>query len=439
MTARSSAEQLIRFIHASPSPWHAAEQARAHLLQAGFQELREDEAWSVQVGGNYFVLRDGSSIIAFRIGQRPAEIGLRVVGAHTDSPGLRVKPRGGIARGELLGLAVEVYGGPILATFADRDLTLAGRVLLKRAGHAAAVESRTINFTRPLLRLSTPAIHLNREVNEQGLRFEPQEELPLLLGMLDSQIPADERFKKLVAAEAGVEPDQIVSWELAAVDTQPGGFFGVNEEFIASGRLDNLASTHAAVTALGRAEAVDGIAMCALFDHEEVGSESYKGAAGTFLNSVVDRLLEAFGISTADDKQRVLARSILLSADMAHALHPNYPRYYDDQHAPRINGGPVVKINVKQRYATDGAGEAFFANLCEAEGVPCQRYVHRNNLPCGSTIGPIVSARLGIRAVDVGNPMWSMHSIREAAGVEDHDAMIRVMTRFFRDVDGIGL
>jgi len=437
MSARQHAEGLIRFIQDSPSPWQAAEQVRRALEAAGYTPLREDEAWALRSGGRYYVLRDGSSIIAFQIGAKAAEVGLRVVGAHTDSPGLRVKPRGGSVRAGVMTVGVEIYGGPILATFADRDLTLAGRLLVK--GADGALEQRLVAFTRPLLRLSTPAIHLNREVNEQGLRFAAQEELPLILAVLDEQIPPDQRFRDLLAARAGVASERIVSWELAAVDTQPGALIGANEEFIASARLDNLASCHAALTALLAAPAAEGIAMCALFDHEEVGSESYKGAAGTFLGATVERLLEGIGLTTAQDRQRLLARSVLLSADMAHALHPNYARYYDQPHAPIINAGPVIKLNAKQRYATDAGGEAYFAALCEQAGVACQRYVHRNDMPCGSTIGPIVAARMGIRTVDVGNPMWSMHSIRECAGVADHDAMIRVLTRFYTDTAGLAL
>lgn len=430
---RQAAEDLLRFIFASPSPWHVADEVAARLNTAGFKRLDERESWTLAPGNGYYVVRDGSSIIAFRLpagGYAPA---LRILGAHTDSPGFRVKPKGQQLRSGLLSLGVEVYGGPIVATFADRDLTLAGRVLV-RGQDGLIQSSKLVNFERPILRLPTPAIHLNREVNEQGLKFDPQDELPMLMAVADQQLPPDEVLAGLLATEAGVQPARVASWELAVADTQPGGFFGLNDEFIASARLDNLASCHAGLSALLAAEETRDIPVCAFFDHEEVGSESYKGAQGSFLQDVLARVLEAIDRAGATEERQTFARSLLISVDMAHGFHPNFPRFYDEQHAPRLNAGPVVKINAKQRYATDAVGEAYFASLCEVEGVGCQRYVHRNNLPCGSTIGPIVASRLGIRTIDVGNPMWSMHSARESAGAQDHEAMIRVLTRFFRDV-----
>jgi aspartyl aminopeptidase len=430
--SRAAANDLLEYIRVSPSPWHATARAAEMLRGAGFEQLREEDDWELKSGAAHYVVRDGSSIIAFRLGDSPDVQPVRVIVAHTDSPGFRIKPRGAQDRDHLLALGVEVYGGPIVATFADRDLSLAGRVLVRRASGSSELESQLVNFDRPLLRLPTPAIHLNRDVNEAGLKFDPQEELALVLAGLAEQVPANRQFAQMLAKELGADVERIAAWELAVADSQPGGFFGMNEEFIASARLDNLASCHASLSALVSALAGGNTMVCALFDHEEVGSQSFKGAEGSFLQDVLERILEGFGTGRARQRQ-VISRSLLLSADMAHGFHPSFARYYDELHAVRLNGGPAIKINAKQRYATDGAGEAYFAALCELEGVACQRYVHRNNLPCGSTVGPITAARLGIRTIDVGNPMWSMHSAREAAGAHDHEPMIQVMRRFYSD------
>lgn len=429
MHARTSAENLLQFIDASPTPWHAVATVEQRLIAQGFKRCDEAKPWALAPGDSAYVIRDDSSMIAFRLGDPAA--GLKIVGAHTDSPGFRVKPRAAHVRSGMLGLGVEVYGGPIIASFSDRDLTLAGRVLV-RSG-TGAIEARLLNFERALLRLPNLAIHLNREVNEAGLRFDLQEELPLVLGSAADQLPADEIFRAMIAENLQLEPDAVLSWELAVVDVQGGAFFGKDEEFIAAGRLDNLASCHAGLEALLAAKDERSTQVLALFDHEEVGSQSYKGADGTFLQDTVMRIAEALDCGGESARRRLLARSILLSADMAHALHPNFARYHDAQHAVRLNGGPVIKINAKQRYATDGVGEAYFESLCEQVGIPCQKYVHRNDLPCGSTIGPIAAGRLGVRTVDVGNPMWSMHSARESAGAHDHSMMIKVLTQFYDD------
>lgn len=423
---RAPAQDLLDFIDASPSPWHVAATVARRLEAAGFQALREDERWQLAPGGKYFTVRGGSSVVAFVPGSRALErAGLRIVGAHTDSPGLRLKPRAPHAAEPLARLGVEVYGGPILATFTDRDLGLAGRVGLRTGG---GLESRLVRFEQPLVRLPNLAIHMNRNVNEDGLKLNKQTELPLLLGNLVADLPPAEQFRALLAGAAGAEAGEVVNWELQVYDTQKGAFWGPEREFIANGQLDNLASCHAGLSALLGAEAPAATCVCALFDHEEVGSESVKGAGGSFLADVLGRI--AAGLD-AEAKAQAMARSFFISADMAHAYHPNFPAAYEPLHPIRVNGGPVVKTHCNQRYATDAESEAFFMELCREAGVPCQQYSHRSDLGCGSTIGPIVAARLGVRAVDVGNPMWAMHSARESAGVLDHGFMVRVLARFF--------
>jgi len=424
--ARAIAQDLLDFIDASPSPWQVAATVAQRLQAQGFQALREEDRWQLKAGGKYFVVRGGSSVIAFVAGtQTPDRSGFKIVGAHTDSPGLRLKPRAPHAAEPLARLGVEVYGGPILATFTDRDLSLAGRVNVRSAN---GVESRLLRFAQPLVRLPNLAIHMNRNVNEDGLKLHKQTELPLLLGNLLEALPPAEQFRALLAEEAGAAADEIVNWELHVYDTQKGVFWGPAQEFLADGQLDNLASCHAGLSALLNVQEPEATCVCALFDHEEVGSESAKGAGGSFLADVLGRL--AAGLDREGQAQ-AMARSFFVSADMAHAYHPNFPAAYEPLHQIRVNGGPAIKTHCNQRYATDGESEAFFIELCGRAGVPYQQYSHRTDLGCGSTIGPIVASRLGLRSVDVGNPMWAMHSVRESAGAADHGMMARVLLCFF--------
>jgi aspartyl aminopeptidase len=329
--------------------------AEQRLQGHGFTRLEEGARWSLAPGGRHYVLRGGASLIAFTLGSRPlAEAGFRIVGAHTDSPGLRLKPRPAMGGDGLARLAVEVYGGPILATFADRDLSLAGRVMLRGA---AGPQARLLRFERPLLRLPNLAIHMNREVNEAGLKFDKQTELPLLLGLLGKDGEADARLRELLAAAVQCAPDELLSWELAAYDVQPGSLWGADEEFIASRQLDNLASCHAALTALTAVNAPAATTVAALFDHEEVGSESAAGAGGSFVGDVLARIGLAQGLD-GEDRRRALANSFFVSADMAHAYNPNFPAAYEPEHKVMVNGGPVIKTNASQRYTTDAATAA---------------------------------------------------------------------------------
>ncbi|MBP5987294.1 MAG: M18 family aminopeptidase [Azonexus sp.] len=425
---RAQAQDLLDFIDASPSPWHAVATCEARLQAAGFCRLEEADRWLLAAGGRYYVVRGGSSIIAFIVGsQPPAEAGLRLIGAHTDSPGLRLKPKPAEDAAGMVRLGVEVYGGPILTTFADRDLSLAGRVNVRVPG---GFETRLVRFADPLLRLPNLAIHMNREVNESGLKFNKQTELPLLLGVSEDGTKAEARFRQPIAKLLGVEPEALLTWELNAYDTQKGSFWGVDGEFIANSQLDNLASCHAALSALLAVKEPEATCLCAFFDHEEVGSESATGAGGSFVQDVIARLAAGAGLD-GEDQRRMLARSFFISADMAHGWHPNFPAAYEPCHHALVNAGPVIKSNANHRYSTSAETAARFMALCDRAGVPCQQYAHRTDLGCGSTIGPIVAARLGIPAVDVGSPMWAMHSIRESAGVLDHAYMIAALSAAF--------
>ncbi|PKO92370.1 MAG: M18 family aminopeptidase [Betaproteobacteria bacterium HGW-Betaproteobacteria-10] len=429
-TSRATAQDLLDFIDASPSPWHAVQTCEIRLQGAGFKRLDEVDRWQLAAGDRCYVVRGGASIIAFIVGhQAAADNGLRLIGAHTDSPGLRLKPKPAEDAQGMVRLGVEIYGGPILATFADRDLSLAGRVNVRTAD---GFKTHLVHFTEPLLRLPNLAIHMNREVNENGLKFNKQTELPLLLAVSGDESSADRRFRQLVASRLSVDTVDLLTWELNVYDTQKGSFWGVDREFVANSQLDNLASCHAALNALLATEAPAATALCAFFDHEEVGSESAAGAGGSFVADIIRRLAASARLDS-EDQRRMLARSFFISADMAHAWHPNFPAAYEPGHHVLVNAGPVIKSNANQRYSTTANTAARFMALCESVDVPCQQYAHRTDLGCGSTIGPIVAARLGIPSVDIGSPLWAMHSIRESAGVLDHHYMITALTAALAD------
>ena len=430
MSAQQQVQHLLDFIDASPSPWHVIKSVEAQLASFNFKKLDETLSWSLESGGRYYVVRDESSVIIFVLGQKPlVETGFKMIGAHTDSPGLRIKPNAATGVDGLLRLGVEIYGGPILATFTDRDLSLAGRVNYKDTNNN--IVSALINFDRPLLRLPNLAIHMNRTVNEDGLKLHKQNELPLILSALAQECLPQTYFSELLQEQSACEAERILSWDLAVYDTQKGVFWGAENEFYANSQLDNLASCHAALQGLLDDTVLENEAtlVCAFFDHEEIGSESNKGADGSFLGDVLKRI-SLVTENNKEDFTRALAKSFMVSADMAHAYQPNFPLAYDPDHKVFVNKGPVIKVNANQRYSTESVSQAMFVDWCEQAGVPYQKYSHRSDLACGSTIGPITSARLGIRSVDVGNPVWAMHSIRESAGVLDHGYMIKVMKQF---------
>lgn len=426
--AKQQAQALLDFIDTSPSPWHAVASTKALLDANGFKPLIENQPWQFRKNGRYYVVRDGASIIAFVMGDKPLiDTGFRIVGAHTDSPSLRLKPNAAFANQGIAQLGVEVYGGPILATFTDRDLSLAGRVMVREGdGHVA----HNIQFTTSIVRLPNLAIHMNREVNDKGLVLNKQTGLPLIFGFASDTSEAQTHLTQALASQLTVRPEDILTWDLTVYDTQKGSLWGLNDEFIANSQLDNLASCHAAISALLANRKPDSTLICALFDHEEVGSESASGASGSFMTDVIARICASSQVHE-EDKLRALANSFFISADMAHAYHPNHASSYEPCHHALVNHGPVIKTNANQRYSTNADTAARFIKLCEKAGVPYQQYAHRTDLGCGSTIGPILAAQLGIASVDVGNPMWAMHSIRESAGVLDHGYMIAVLTQHF--------
>lgn len=425
MSFNNASQDLADFIQASPTPFHAAQSLAERLLAAGYQQLDERDEWVLDDDGRYFVLRNQSSLIAFSLGQLETlqSAGLRMIGAHTDSPCLRVKPQPELNRHGLWQLGVEVYGGALLAPWFDRDLSLAGRVTCRDA--SGQLHNLLIDFKRPIAIIPSLAIHLNRDVNN-GFAVNSQTDLPPVLA---HSIEPNRDLRALLASEVATqhpdrEPMQVLDYELSFYDTQPPAILGLDNDFLAAARLDNLLSCHAGLTALLNSDA-DQACLLVCTDHEEVGSSSACGADGPFLEDVLKRLLP-------DEIERIRAiqRSVLVSADNAHAIHPNYADRHDGNHGPQLNAGPVIKINSNQRYATTSETAALFRHLCQQVDVPVQSFVVRSDMGCGSTIGPITSSRLGVRTVDIGAPTFAMHSIRELAGCRDVGYLIKVLTAF---------
>jgi aspartyl aminopeptidase len=431
MTAQLQVKDLLQFIDNSPSPFHAVRSIEQRLVKFDFKLLDEKQKWKLKPAGRYYVVRDDSSIIFFMTGEKPlSETGYKILGAHTDSPGLKIKPNPVNYSNGLIRLGVEVYGGPILATFTDRDLSLAGRISYKTS--AGAVASQLVSFDQSILRLPNLAIHMNRTVNEQGLKLDKQNELPLIISAAVEEQISSKFLYELLGSACGIDAAQILSWELNVYDTQKGAFWGDEQQFYANSQLDNLASCHAGIQALLNETTLQSgnTLICAYFDHEEIGSESTKGANGSFLPDILQRIALAMDVDT-EDYQCALARSFMISADMAHAYQPNFPSAFEPEHKVMVNKGPVIKVNANHRYTSESISIARFMQWWEQAKVPYQKYSHRTDIPCGSTIGPMTSAKMGIRTVDVGNPMWAMHSIRESAGVEDHRYMINALHCFF--------
>jgi aspartyl aminopeptidase len=422
-----TAFSLLRFIDASPTPFHAVETMGQRLADAGFRRLEEQDVWNLKPNGRYWLVRGGTSVIAWIQGEHPAaESGFRVFGAHTDSPNLHVKPCADVSQYGYRQLGVEVYGGVLLSSWTDRDLSLAGSVhFLDASGN---LTSQLLRIDRPLLRIPLLAIHLNRNVNEKGLALNAQAHLPPILG-LQGEATEEGALKALISQELGIAPAQLLSYDLSLFDTQPGAVLGEQGEFLVAPRLDNLCSCFCGLEALlSQNQASPSTRVLACFDHEEIGSETMQGAASSLLKHTLRRISQA---SEAEQGyERAVARSLFLSADMAHAVHPNYPDRHDPQHFPQMNSGPVIKINAQGRYATHGATEALFEKVCRDNDLPVQKFINRTDLACGSTIGPMLSADLGIPTVDVGIAQLSMHSIREMCGSADPDHMVRASTAF---------
>ncbi len=430
-----AALDLLAFIAASPTPFHAVAEAKLRLAAAGFAAIERGEVWSLGPGDRRWVERDGGTLLAFEVGSEPpARAGFRIVAAHTDSPNLRLRPLPDVSAHGYRQVAVEPYGGLLLHTWIDRDLSIAGRVTFVRDGRR---RTELLDFRRPMLRIPSLAIHLQRELATEGLRLNPQQHAVPMLGM--DGVPD---MAQLLSAEveaqslASVAPRDVLAFDLMLYDTQPPALGGARSELVLAPRLDNLGSSHAAVSALargGNGPLPRFTRAIALYDHEEIGSRSARGAAGPALLEALERAVTGFKGGEPQGLPRALERSFLVSADMAHAVHPNYAERHEPGHRPVLGRGPCLKTHVGQNYATDGRTGGYFSALCRQVGIEPQHFVSRSDQPCGSTIGPITAAKTGIATVDVGNPMLSMHSCRELAGSADVQPMIDVLRQFFAD------
>jgi aspartyl aminopeptidase len=428
-----AATDLLAFIDHSPSPYHAVAESVRRLETAGFRAASETDVWELAPGDRLYAVRSDGSLAAFQVGEvTPAEAGFRIIGAHSDSPNLRVKPRADLQAHGYRQIAVEPYGALLLHTWLDRDLSLSGRVSF---ASDVGLQTRLVDFERPLLRIPNLAIHLQREISLEGLKLNAQQHLAPLMGLEDAP-PLPELLATELRARglAEIDAGEIRAYDLMAYDTQPACVAGSRGEFVHASRIDNLASCHAGVSALLAASS-DPLPpftrMVVLYDHEEVGSRSAQGAGGTFLAATLERVVSGFKSGEPQGMARAIAHSTLISVDMAHAVHPNYGDRHEPGHRPVVGKGPVIKVNSGQAYASDAATAGLFATLCDRVGVEPQHFVMRSDLVCGSTIGPISAARVGLRTVDVGNPMLSMHSCREMAGTADVEPMIDVLTAFF--------
>ena len=417
---------LCEFIAASPTPFHAVLAMSRELQADGFVALAEDEPWELRQGGKYYLTRNGSSLLAFVHGRDSGPVqGMRMVGAHTDSPCLMVKPSPEKRRQGYLQLGVQVYGGALLSPWFDRDLSLAGRVSFERAD--GQLGSALVDFREPVAVIPSLAIHLDREVNEKR-SINPQTDiLPLLCQPGDTD---EGDFRSLLQARLQVEHpntpvQRVLDFELCLYDTQPPALVGLNREFLAAARLDNLLSCYTGLQALLQSDGSHS-ALLVCNDHEEVGSLSAAGAQGPFLSATLKRIAgDAAGYAA------LVERSVMISADNAHGVHPNFADKHDDNHGPRLNAGPVIKINSNQRYATNSETAGLYRLIAAQEEVPVQSFVVRTDMACGSTIGPLTAGETGIRTLDIGVPTFAMHSVRELAGHRDAWDLSRVLRRYF--------
>jgi aspartyl aminopeptidase len=419
-------ERFLDFLKRSPTPFHAVRNLVAELREAGFEALEEGERWQLRASGRYYVVRNESSLFAFALGSGdPVESGLHLMGAHTDSPCLKIKPNPETVRSGYFQLGVEVYGGVLQNPWFDRDLSLAGRVTCLD-GEGRLV-SHLVDFERPVAVIPSLAIHLDRGVNE-ARSINAQMHLPPVLMCANPDLQPDFRallLSQLQRQRPGVDVREVLDYEICCYDTQPPALVGLEQEFVTGARLDNLLSCFIGVRALLAAE--QGHARAAvLTDHEEVGSSSLAGAQGTLMQAVLRRIA-----GSHENYVRMLDRSAMISCDNAHGVHPNFADRHDGNHGPLLNGGPVIKVNANQRYATNSETAALFRRLCQRVEVPVQSFVVRSDMACGSTIGPIAATELGVKTVDVGVPQWAMHSIREMAGSRDCWYLFQALRRFF--------
>lgn len=414
---RKFAEDLLQYLNDSPTAYHAVENAAAMLKEHGFQELQESDEWSLQAGAKYFVMKNSSAFLAFTVGKGDlAKEGFRIIGAHTDSPCLKIKPGAcSVTADGYVKVNVEIYGGAILNTWFDRPLALAGRLIVKENGTLC---EKLIRIDKPVFMIPNLCIHFHRDVNEKAAYNKQTDMMPLLC-MKEENVEKDDYLRDLIREETGIEKSGLVDYELFLYEYQRGIFTGKNQEFISASRIDDLSMVYAGLCALAEAKTGAGCQMFAAFDNEEVGSTTAQGANSGLLQQILNRICKNLGL-TDEGYFQAIANSTSISADLAHAVHPNYSDKHDTETRPVLGGGPVIKYSASQRYATTAISAAYFMEACERAGIPCQKFVNRNDIAGGSTIGPALSGMTTIPTVDIGAPVLAMHSIREFGAVADN-------------------
>jgi len=427
---KNTTTDLLKYLDNSPTAPHAVETTKEILKADGFIQICEKDEWDLKPGNKFYTVRNNTALIAGIIGNKPIiDTGFHVIGAHTDSPGFRIKSNSVYEKEGYIQLGVEIYGGPLLATWTDRDLTLAGKIVVEENGN---LSTKFWKSNKTLVRIPNVAIHMDREVNDKGLILDKEKHLPPVIGLAGDKPFTKENLTKLIADELKLSADKIIEFELEIVDTQDAAFFGINDDFFVSGRIDNLMMCHAAISAItGLDSTPEETIVVSLFDAEEIGSATMNGGGSPYLGHILERLMLTQDYSR-EDFLRAIAKSFVLSADGAHAVHPNYVDFYEGKHLCRLNKGLVIKLNAKQRYASGPETTAEIELLAKKVNVPTQKYIHRVDKPCGSTIGPITATNYGIRTADIGHPMVSMHSIREMAGSADQYYMIEFMKEFVK-------
>lgn len=428
-TVKATARSLMEFLDQSPVNFLAVKTVSCHLDEAGFTKLNPRDAWQLKPGGKYYITKNSSAIFAFVVTTEGPTAGFRIISAHSDSPCLRIKPKAEmLSEGGVVKLNVEVYGGPILYTWFDRPLSMAGRVML-RTDDPLHPRTEILKFDRPLLTIPHLAIHFNRAVNEGNPLSKQKDMLPVIAIVKDAA-EKDNLLLRTVADALGCRMEDIIDFDLSLFDTTPACLVGLDEEFLTSGRLDDLSMVHGAMTALLETTSTAQTRVMAIFDNEETGSGTKQGAASPVLQQLLRRIVGCLG-GGEEEYLRSVDASFMVSADNAHAFHPNYAEKYDPTNHPVVGGGPVIKINANCKYMTDADSAAVFRVICEKAGVPCQYFVNHSDVAGGSTLGNILTSQIDLRGVDMGEAIWAMHSVRETMATRDHAYTIAAFKTFF--------
>ena len=425
-------KRLLDFLDASPVNFLAAQNIATELEKAGYRKLDPREPiGNVKAGDKLYVTKNDSSVYAFHIGRQPmAEAGFRMICAHCDSPTFRIKPNAEmLCEGGIVKLNTEVYGGPIMSTWFDRPLTIAGRVIV-RGQDALNPETLLLHVKRPLLQISNLAIHFNRQVND-GVKLSKQKDMLPILGIINDELEKGNLLMNIICGELSIKPEQVLDFDLYLADATPACTFGVHDEFLSSGRLDDLSMCFAGLEAMIDTDTADATKVLAIFDNEETGSQTKQGAGSPFLAMMLQRIALAQS-GNVEAWYQAIERAFMISADNAHAWHPNYSEKYDPTNHPVLGGGPVIKFNAAQKYASDAVSAAVFAEICRQADVPCQRFVNHSDVAGGSTLGNILASSIPLRGVDMGNAILAMHSCRETGSVADHLNTVKAFTQFFK-------